>query len=196
MLEIRGRRRRSRSVVCYAVWPLGELRSRRPGFTGWGFPSEEQVALADGASRTTRRCPLALTPDIWIREFVRDSGESHSGPISASPDARLRITGGRRSGSVWACQRHVSSATLGYEAVAGQDNFINVRTPSSGESSMSWMWIRASLIRAAKFSGGWLPEPAARDGASRRSIYAPARGRGGDGGTALQSTIKPQPIGA
>lgn len=119
MLKIRGRRRRSRSGICYAVWPLGELRSRRPGFTGWVFPSEEQVASANGASRTTRRSLLALTPDIYIRDFVGDSGESRSGPINASPGITLRKVVADAQAAFGQCSGREMNATLGYEGMSG-----------------------------------------------------------------------------
>jgi serine protease len=78
---------------------------------------------------------LGLTPDIYIRDFVGDSGEPHSGHINASPDIFLRKTAvadaqaafGHGSGTEM-------SATLGYEAEAGQDNFIYVRALNQGST--------------------------------------------------------------
>lgn len=76
---------------------------------------------------------LGLTPDVYLRDFVGDSGEPHSAAISASPDVILRKTAvadpqaafGQGSGTEM-------DAGLGYEAEAGQDNFIYVRALNQG----------------------------------------------------------------
>lgn len=81
---------------------------------------------------------LGLTPDIYIRDFVGDTGDPHAGSISASPDIILRKTPvadaqmafGQGSGTEM-------SATLGYEAEAGQDNFIYVRALNQGSTDAS-----------------------------------------------------------
>jgi hypothetical protein len=79
---------------------------------------------------------LGLAPDIYLRDFVGDAGEPHLGAISASPDIILRKTSvadaqaafGQGSGTEM-------SATLGYEAEAGQDNFIYVRALNQGSTA-------------------------------------------------------------
>jgi serine protease len=78
---------------------------------------------------------LGLTPDIYLRDFVGDTGEPHAGAISASPDVILRKTTvadaqaafGQGSGTEM-------DGSLGYEAEAGQDNFIYVRALNQGNS--------------------------------------------------------------
>lgn len=78
---------------------------------------------------------LNLVPDVYIRDFVGDTGDPHTGPISASPDIILRPTAvanpqasfGQGSGTE-------NSSTLGYEAEAGQDNLIYVRVLNRGGS--------------------------------------------------------------
>ncbi len=75
-------------------------------------------------------------PDLYIRDFVGDTGEPHTGAISASPDIILRPTAvadpqlafGAGSGTE-------NDATLGYTAEAGQDNFIYVRMLNQGGSA-------------------------------------------------------------
>lgn len=76
---------------------------------------------------------LQLVPDIYVRDFVGDTGDPHGGPISASPDIILRPDAvpdpqaafGEGSGTE-------NSATLGFEAQAGQDNFVYVRVRNRG----------------------------------------------------------------
>jgi uncharacterized protein YegP (UPF0339 family) len=76
---------------------------------------------------------LNLAPDVYIRDFVGDVGEPHNGAISASPDIILRpdpvadpqFTFGEGSGTE-------NSNTLGYEAEAGQDNYLYSRVLNQG----------------------------------------------------------------
>jgi serine protease len=78
---------------------------------------------------------LALAPDVYVRDFVGDNGDPHAGAISASPDVILRPAAeanpqaafGEGSGTE-------NSQTLGFEAEAGQDNFIYVRARNRGGS--------------------------------------------------------------
>ncbi len=79
---------------------------------------------------------LGLAPDIYLRDFVGDSGEPHTGPISASPDVILRQAAvaapqaafGPGSGTE-------NSNTLSDAAEAGQDNFVYVRVLNQGGSA-------------------------------------------------------------
>ena len=76
---------------------------------------------------------LGLVTDVYLRDFVGDSGLPHNGPISASPDIILRPTAvpnpqaafGQGSGTE-------NSAMLGAAAEAGQDNFVYVRVLNQG----------------------------------------------------------------
>jgi hypothetical protein len=78
---------------------------------------------------------LGLAPDVYLRDFVGDTGDPHAGAISASPDVILRTAlepspqaaFGEGSGTE-------NSQTLGFEAEAGQDNFIYVRVRNRGGS--------------------------------------------------------------
>ena len=78
---------------------------------------------------------LNLAPDVYLRDFVGDVGDPHTGAISASPDVILRPTAesdpqasfGEGSGTE-------NSPTLGFEAEAGQDNFVYVRVRNRGSS--------------------------------------------------------------
>lgn len=76
---------------------------------------------------------LNLAPDVYIRDFVGDSGEPHAGSISASPDIILRPAPvANPQASFGAGSGTENSSTLGYEAEAGQDNFIYVRVLNQG----------------------------------------------------------------
>lgn len=81
---------------------------------------------------------LGVVPDVYIRDNVADTGEPHNGAISASPDiilrpvpvADLQAAFGEGSGTE-------SSMSLGFEAEAGQDNFIYVRVRNRGGAPAS-----------------------------------------------------------
>jgi hypothetical protein len=78
---------------------------------------------------------LDVATDVYIRDFVGDTGDPHTDFISASPDIIVRPTAvanpqtafGELSGTE-------NSNTLGYEAEAGQNNFIYVRVLNRGGS--------------------------------------------------------------
>lgn len=78
---------------------------------------------------------LGLSPDVYVRDFVGDSGEPHIGNISASPDIILlpapvadpQAAFGAGSGTE-------NSATLGSTAETGHDNVLYVRVRNQGMS--------------------------------------------------------------
>lgn len=78
---------------------------------------------------------IGLAPDVYLRDFVGDTGDPHTGVISASPDIILRpapeanpqTAFGEGSGTE-------NSNLLGFEAEAGQDNFVYVRVRNRGGS--------------------------------------------------------------
>jgi serine protease len=76
---------------------------------------------------------LNLAPDVYLRDFVGDTGDLHTGAISASPDVILRQAAvADPQGSFGEGSGSENSATLGFEAEAGQDNFIYVRVRNRG----------------------------------------------------------------
>jgi serine protease len=76
---------------------------------------------------------LNAIEDVYVRDHVGDSGDPHSGPISASPDIIARPSPvsnpqaafGQGSGTE-------NDDALGFEVEAGQDNYIYVRTRNRG----------------------------------------------------------------
>jgi hypothetical protein len=78
---------------------------------------------------------LNASPDVYIRDNIGDTGDPHTGSISASPDIILlpapvadpQTSFGEGSGTE-------NSNTLGDEATAGQENYIYVRVRNRGGS--------------------------------------------------------------
>jgi hypothetical protein len=76
---------------------------------------------------------LGLAPDLYLRDFVGDTGVPHTGPISASPDIILRPTAvADPQASFGAGSGTENNSTLGFTAEAGQDNFIYARVLNQG----------------------------------------------------------------
>ncbi|NJM30793.1 MAG: hypothetical protein HC855_12460 [Rhizobiales bacterium] len=76
---------------------------------------------------------VGLTPDIYLRDFVGDSGEPHGGAISASPDIIVRpVAVANPQASFGAGSGTENSASEGYTVQGGQDNFIYVRALNQG----------------------------------------------------------------
>jgi len=79
---------------------------------------------------------LGLAPDVYIRDFVGDSGEPHSGAISASPDIILLPSAvANPQAAFGAGSGTENDAALGYTAEAGQNNIIYVRVLNQGGSA-------------------------------------------------------------
>lgn len=79
---------------------------------------------------------LNIVPDVYLRDFVGDTGDPHTGAISASPDIILRKTQVANP-QVEFGENSVNrnSNTLGDEAEVGHDNYLYVRVLNRGGTS-------------------------------------------------------------
>ncbi|NEP18363.1 MAG: S8 family serine peptidase [Leptolyngbya sp. SIO4C1] len=77
---------------------------------------------------------LGLSPDVYLRDNVGDDGSvPTSGGISASPDIIVRPVAIANPGSAFGEGSGVENSTnLGFQAEAGQDNFLYVRMKNRG----------------------------------------------------------------
>jgi subtilase family protein len=99
-------------------------------------PAVDRIGVLPNLRAIIDGSVLNLAPDVYCRDFVGDIGDPHAGGISASPDVILRPTAvanpqtafGEGSGTE-------NDATLGFEAEAGQDNFVYVRVRNRGGSA-------------------------------------------------------------
>jgi serine protease len=106
--------------------------------------SDPATGTAPAASETTQISVMPslrsifdavfnAAPDVYIRDYVGDTGEPHTGAISASPDIILRpTTMANPQVAFGAGSGTENSATLGFAAEAGQDNFVYVRVLNQG----------------------------------------------------------------
>ncbi len=98
-------------------------------------PPTDRIGVMPNLRAVIDSGDLNLRADIYLRDFVGDNGDPHTGSISASPDVILVPTAvadptaafGPGSGTE-------NDNALGFEAEAGQPNFIYVRTKNRGGS--------------------------------------------------------------
>jgi hypothetical protein len=103
--------------------------------TASGNPASDEIGVMPNL-RAIIDTVLNVAEEVYIRDFVGDGGDPHSGAVSASPDIIARRTAvanpqsalGQGSGTE-------NSDTLGFEVEAGQDNFIYVRVLNRGGSA-------------------------------------------------------------
>jgi hypothetical protein len=76
-----------------------------------------------------------MRPDVYIRDFVGDSGDPHAGAISASPDVILVPTTVADAQAAFGEGSGTENLNnLGHEATAGQDNYVYIRAKNRGGS--------------------------------------------------------------
>jgi serine protease len=100
--------------------------------TASGSPASDEIGVMPDLRRILQNV-LGAAEDVYLRDYVGDTGAPHTGPVSASPDVILRPAAelnpqaafGQGSGTE-------NSTTLGNEAIAGQDNFLYVRVLNRG----------------------------------------------------------------
>lgn len=96
-------------------------------------PSVDRIGVLPNLQAILQSLIAAGRADIYARDFVGDTGDPHTGSISASPDVIVRpvpvvdpqAAYGEGSGTE-------NSSTLGYEVEAGQANSIYVRVRNRG----------------------------------------------------------------
>jgi len=117
-------------------WQVRALLSDPATGTPSQTPATDRIGVMPNLRAIIDGQILNLAPDVYLRDFVGDTGDPHSGAISASPDVILRESPeanpqaafGEGSGSE-------NNTMLGLEAEAGQDNFIYVRVRNRGGSA-------------------------------------------------------------
>ncbi len=76
---------------------------------------------------------LAQSPDVYLRDYVGDKGDPHTGAINASPDIILvPSTVADPTGSFGEKSGTENSDDLGHKVIAQQDNYVYVRARNRG----------------------------------------------------------------
>jgi serine protease len=116
----------------YSPRALRAILSDPANGTASGTPATDRIGVMPDLQAIATTV-LNVVEDIYLRDFVGDSGDPHAGAISASPDIIVRPNAvanpqamfGQGSGTE-------NDDTLGFEAEAGQDNYIYVRARNRG----------------------------------------------------------------
>ncbi len=119
-------------------WQLRKILSEPTNGTSPATPmlGSYGLGIMPDLKKIISNMALNVAPDIYIRDFVGDTGDPHKGAISASPDIVLRSTKVTDpQASFGEGSKTENSNTLGHEAKAGQDNFIYVRVRNRGGSA-------------------------------------------------------------
>lgn len=119
----------------FSPYQMRALLSDPSTGTASNNPAIDRIGVMPNLRAIIEGNVLNLAPDIYLRDFVGDVGDPHTGSISSSPDIILRpttvadpqATYGEGSGTE-------NSNTLGSKAEAGQDNCIYVRVRNRGGS--------------------------------------------------------------
>jgi hypothetical protein len=74
---------------------------------------------------------LGFAPDVYIRDYVGDTGDVHAGAISASPDVIVRAAKLPNAAAALG-PATAGDDSLGFRATSGQDNFVYVRVWNRG----------------------------------------------------------------
>lgn len=99
-------------------------------------PAVDRIGVMPNLRAIVEDGQFNMRPDIYLRDFVGDTGDPHSGAISASPDVILvPMTVADAQAAFGAGSGTENQSNLGHEAEAGQDNFIYVRALNRGGSN-------------------------------------------------------------
>lgn len=98
--------------------------------------TDPSLGVMPDLSSIARSNVLNLTADVYLRDYVGDTGDPHGGPLSASPDLILRSARVRNPQAAFGEGSGTeNSNTLGTTAEAEQDNYVYVRARNRGGSA-------------------------------------------------------------
>jgi serine protease len=119
-----------------APWQVRMIMADPANGTSSQNPAVDRIGVMPNLRAIIDSTVLNLAPDVYLRDFVGDTGDPHLGAISSSPDVILRQTAVADPQSAFGAGSGTENAmTLGYEAEAGQDNFVYVRVLNRGGSA-------------------------------------------------------------
>ena len=119
----------------FSACQLRTLLSNPATGTASNNPATDRIGVMPDLQAIINSNVIGVAPDIYLRDFVGDVGDPHTGPISTSPDiivlpaavANPTASFGPGSGTE-------NSNTLGSTVEAGQDNYVYVRVRNRGGS--------------------------------------------------------------
>lgn len=119
----------------FSAWQMRVLLSDPANGTPSNNPTNDRIGVMPNLQAIINSNVVGLAPDVYLRDFVGDTGDPHTGAISASPDIiLLPVAEPNPQAAFGEGSATENSNTLGFQAEAGQDNFIYVRARNRGGS--------------------------------------------------------------
>jgi serine protease len=122
----------------FSGWQLREILSDPANGTSPATPmiGSYGLGIMPDLKKIISNKTISVAPDVYIRDFVGDTGDPHKGALAASPDIILRpakVT--NPQASFGEGSKTENTNTLGHQAKTGQDNFVYVRVRNRGGSA-------------------------------------------------------------
>jgi serine protease len=119
----------------FSAWQMRALLSDPATGTASDDPPTDRIGVMPDLQAIINSNVVGLTPDVYLRDFVGDTGDPHAGAISGSPDIIARpVAEPDPQGAFGEGSGTENSSTLGFEVEAGQDNFLYARVRNRGGS--------------------------------------------------------------
>lgn len=119
----------------FGPWQVRALLSNPATGTASNNPPIDRIGVMPNLRAILENDVIGVAPDVYLRDFVGDTGDPHGGAISTSPDVILRPSAvADPQAAFGAGSGTENDNTLGAVAEAGQDNFVYVRLLNRGGS--------------------------------------------------------------
>lgn len=99
--------------------------------TASAVPVNDRMGIMPDLCKIIQTDAISITPDVYLRDFVGDIGDPHTGPISGSPDIIL-LQAPEPSPQATFGSGPNANVVLGGIAESGQDNYVYVRMLNRG----------------------------------------------------------------
>lgn len=119
----------------FGAWQMRSLLSDPQNGTISANPITDRIGVMPDLKKLSNA--IGAAPDVYIRDFVGDTGDPHTGPIAASPDIILLEQPAQPDPDTAFGEQNPQKddySRLGGEAKAGQPNYIYVRMRNRGGS--------------------------------------------------------------
>ena len=113
--------------------PLEIRRILQVGATASSDPANDRIGVMPNLKAIINSSDFSADPDIYIRDYIGDTGDPTSGSVSASPDIVLLHSSLLDPvASIGAGSGNENNNTLSQDVVAGRDHFLYIRAFNRG----------------------------------------------------------------
>ena len=120
----------------FSAYQLRAMLANPATGTASNNPAVDRIGVMPNLQAIINGNAIGVAPDVYLRDFVGDVGDPHSGPISVSPDIIVRPAPvADPTASFGAGSGTENSDTLGDTVESGQNNYVYVRVWNRGGSA-------------------------------------------------------------